>query len=192
MSLTIIALDDARDQVLALCGICFPSEPVHVAASLQEALSDPSGKDSDYVIAGFQPEARREAFDLLKAQGRVLRTLIHPHTYIDESVVIGEGSQLFEGSYIYMDTVVGENCVLAPFVHLSHDCALGSHSVVQEKSTLGGTCHTGRECLIGAGSVIKEHTDLGNRVSLKENSAVFQNLPDDIRAGGNPARRLRV
>lgn len=76
-----------------------------------------------------------------------------------ESIHIGEGSNVQDGSVLHTDAgirlTVGRNCTIGHMVVL-HGCAIGDNSLVGIKSVVLNRAQIGRNCIVGANSLVTE------------------------------------
>ena len=56
---------------------------------------------------------------------------------------------------------------------------------------LGGSCAVGNASYIGMGALIKERVKIGSNTIIGMGSVVFNDIPDNVIALGNPARVMR-
>ena len=95
-----------------------------------------------------------------------------------ESIVIGPGSNIQDGSTVHTDKMnpaivgravtVGHNCVI-------HGCFIGDESLIGMGAVILSGARIGRNCLVGAGALVTGNTE----------------IPDGMLAVGSPARVVR-
>ena len=124
-------------------------------------------------------EERKNLYEQLKNIGFNTPNLIHPKSFIEESVQLGDGNQIFALSYIGTDVQIGNNCIINSGAIISHFSVLGNNCHVAPGGILGGSVQIGECSLIGMGSTIYYGLRIGNRVKVINNTAVFKNIPDD-------------
>jgi acetyltransferase-like isoleucine patch superfamily enzyme len=56
---------------------------------------------------------------------------------------------------------------------------------------IGGNCEIGKGSYLGMGALIKEGLKIGDRVIIGMGAVVYNDIPDDVIALGNPARPIR-
>ncbi len=78
-----------------------------------------------------------------------------------------------------------DNWVMA-YVHLAHDCQVGSHTVLANNTTLGGHVTVGDWVTIGGLTGIHQFVCIGTHAMLGFASAVTQDVPPFMLADGNP------
>lgn len=113
---------------------------------------------------------------------------IHPHSYVDKTVIIGQGTVIFAGSVIQPDTIIGQHCIINTSASVDHDCKLGDYSHCAPGSHLAGGVSIGVGSFIGIGSAIIPNINIGNWTIIGAGSAVIGDIPDDVTAYGCPAK----
>jgi len=96
----------------------------------------------------------------------------------NEPIVIGEGSNIQEGSVLHTDPgcplTVGRDCTIGHKAIL-HGCTIGDGSLIGMGATVLNRAVIGRGCLIGAGALVTEGKE----------------IPDGSLVMGAPARVVR-
>ena len=91
--------------------------------------------------------------------------------YAEDSVQVGEGTQLLPGTILRGDTVVGRNCQIGPNVMLTSctvedECAINAsqceESVIRKGCQIGPYTHIRPHCVVGEGSKIGAFVQLKN------------------------------
>ena len=91
--------------------------------------------------------------------------------YVEDSVQVGEGTQLLPGTILRGDTVVGRNCQIGPNVMLTSctvedECAINAsqceESVIRKGCQIGPYTHIRPHCVVGEGSKIGAFVQLKN------------------------------
>jgi bifunctional UDP-N-acetylglucosamine pyrophosphorylase / glucosamine-1-phosphate N-acetyltransferase len=100
-------------------------------------------------------------------------TVIDPaRTYVDDSVVVGEGTVLYPDVYLEGETVVGKGCVIDPNVKIV-DSKLGDGVKVLMctliiESSVGDGVKIGPFAHLRPGVVLEENSKIGNFVEIKK------------------------
>ncbi|TQR10139.1 sugar O-acetyltransferase [Psychrobacillus soli] len=86
---------------------------------------------------------------------------------------------------------IGDNCFIAPGVHIY----TATHPLnPQERITVleyGKPIHIGHNVWIGGRAVINPGVKIGNNVVIASGAIVTKDIPDNVIAGGNPARVIK-
>ncbi|MBS0316317.1 MAG: acyl-ACP--UDP-N-acetylglucosamine O-acyltransferase [Proteobacteria bacterium] len=107
---------------------------------------------------------------------------------------IGDGNTIREFVTINTGTVqdagvtrVGDDNWIMAYVHIAHDCQLGSHIVMANAATLGGHVHLGDWTVIGGLTGIHQFVRVGAHAMTAFQTRLAQDLPPFVMAAGNPA-----
>ena len=82
-------------------------------------------------------------------------------------------------------TVIGDDNFFMAYVHIAHDCLIGSRSILANASTLGGHVEIGNDSVIGGLTGIHQFVRIGDYVMIGGASAVAQDIPHFVCAAGN-------
>ena len=132
--------------------------------------------------------ARRRLYEMVKGLGFVIPTIIDP------SVIIAKGCEISEGTFIGKRAVVnsGSSLGICTIINtgaiVEHDCSIGDFSHISPGAVLCGQVKVGSDSHIGAGSVVRQHIVIGNHALIGLGSVVIKDLPDDVKAYGNPCK----
>jgi len=84
-----------------------------------------------------------------------------------------------------MTRVGSDNWVMA-YVHIAHDCQVGSHTTLANNATLGGHVYLGDWVTIGGLTGIHQFVKIGAHAMAGFASAVSQDVPPFMMVDGNP------
>jgi UDP-N-acetylglucosamine acyltransferase len=117
----------------------------------------------------------------LKYAGEPTRLVIGDRTQIREYATLNRGTG--EGGGV---TVVGDDTMLMAYVHVAHDCHVGSHAVVANSVNMGGHVHIGDWVIIGGLTPIHQFVRIGAHAFIGGASRVVKDVPPYVRAAGSP------
>jgi sugar O-acyltransferase (sialic acid O-acetyltransferase NeuD family) len=143
------------------------------------------------VIALGEPSSRQNLHQKLMDHEVQLATIIDPLTTISNSANIGAGCVIGPGSFISCNTHIGKNTLVEINCVIGHDILIGAHSVISSCSVLGGRSSIGHTSFIGMNTTVRDRVHVGDRSIISMAAAVFNDIPDDVIALGNPARVMR-
>ena len=83
--------------------------------------------------------------------------------------------------------VGNENWIMA-YVHLAHDCQVGSHTIFANNSQLAGHVQVGDWVILGGFTVVHQFVRLGAHSMTAMCSLLFADLPPFVMAQGQPAQ----
>jgi sugar O-acyltransferase (sialic acid O-acetyltransferase NeuD family) len=143
------------------------------------------------VVAIGQNETRRRIFELLRAKGAPIATIVHPRACVASSCSIAAGTVVFAGVVVNPDTRIGANVILNTSSSIDHDGVIGDHAHVSPGVHVGGTVSVGEGTHIGIGATLRNDIRVGSWCLVGAGSVVVESLPDRVVAFGVPARVRR-
>ncbi|MDY7548841.1 acyl-ACP--UDP-N-acetylglucosamine O-acyltransferase [Glaciimonas sp. CA11.2] len=84
-------------------------------------------------------------------------------------------------------TRLGDDNWVMAYVHVAHDCQIGSHTVIANNATLAGHVHVGDWVLLGGFTTIHQFCRIGPHAMTAFTAAVSQDVPPFVTAAGNRA-----
>jgi len=84
-------------------------------------------------------------------------------------------------------TRIGNSNWIMAYVHIAHDCQVGSGTVLANSVQLAGHVHVDDFAILGAFVGAHQHCKVGAHVMAGAGSLLFQDLPPYVTVGGNPA-----
>lgn len=121
----------------------------------------------------------------LQYQGEPTRVVIGHDNILREYVTVNRGTVPGGGK-----TVIGHQNFLMAYVHVAHDCHLGSHIIMANAATLAGHITIGDHAIIGGLVGIHQFVRVGAYVMIGGCSAVGRDVPPFMRAAGGYRARL--
>ncbi len=127
-----------------------------------------------------------------------------------QSLGFGEGSSIYDSSYVFGDVIVGKNTWIGPFsvidgsggLTIGSNCSISSgvqiysHDSV-EWATSGGAApyvyapvQIGDNCYLGPNTIISAGVTLGKGCVVGANSFVNKSFPDGSKIAGSPAKLI--
>lgn len=117
----------------------------------------------------------------LKYRGEKTELIIGRNNRIREFCMFNPGTG--EGGR----TIIGDGNLFMAFVHIAHDCVVGSDCVFANGATLGGHIVVGNSVTIGGLTALHQFVQIGDGTMLAGASAVSQDIPPFCLAEGNRA-----
>lgn len=84
-------------------------------------------------------------------------------------------------------TRLGNDNWIMAYVHLAHDCQVGSQTIFANNAQLAGHVHVGDWAILGGFTVVHQFVRIGAHSITAMGSILFQDLPPFVMAAGNPA-----
>jgi sugar O-acyltransferase (sialic acid O-acetyltransferase NeuD family) len=153
------------------------------------ALAAAGTIDAAIVGVGNAALGRRAGlFQLLKASGIAVATLVHPRAVLSRSSRLGEGVVVFAGGVLGSSVEVGNNAVIYSGVIAEHDCRIGAHAYLSPGVVLCGgvTVETGG--FLGARATVLPNLTVGKEAEVAAGAVVISDVPAGEAVMGVPAR----
>ncbi len=145
-------------------------------------------KEYKFLIGLGDPETRSRVFEEYKAKGATFETLIHPSAYKSSSGIISEGGILCPFSFLGSCSFMEQNCLVNIYSSVGHDCHIGSHCVMSPYATINGHVTLKSQVFLGTKAIVTKGYKLGTNSKISAASVVYNDVPDNAIAFGNPAR----
>ena len=116
----------------------------------------------------------------------------YPHigiVIINEHCEIGCGSTIDRGSL--SNTIIGKNTYLDNQVHIAHNNKIGNNCIIAGQVGFAGSSSLGNNVMIGGQAGVSGHLKIGNNVQIGGGSGVINDIPDNTKVMGYPAKSLR-
>lgn len=85
-------------------------------------------------------------------------------------------------------TTIGDDNWIMAYVHIAHDCQIGSRIVFANNAQLAGHVHVGDDVILGGFTVVHQFCRIGPHAITGLGTIVLQDVPPYIKASGNSAR----
>jgi len=83
-------------------------------------------------------------------------------------------------------TTVGDNNWLMAYVHVAHDCVVGSNTTIANCTQLAGHVEVGDWATLGGFTGVHQYVKIGQHVMCGVSSVVLMDIPPYVTCGGNP------
>ncbi|HEX4975360.1 MAG TPA: acyl-ACP--UDP-N-acetylglucosamine O-acyltransferase [Pseudomonadales bacterium] len=130
----------------------------------------------------FQFSSIGEECQDLKYKGEPTRLVIGDNNTIRESVTIHRGTVQDQGL-----TRIGDHNLLMAYVHVAHDCVVGSHSIFANNTALAGHVIVDDYVIFGGYSKIHQFCRIGAYSMTAINSVVVKDVPAFVMVQGDTA-----
>jgi sugar O-acyltransferase (sialic acid O-acetyltransferase NeuD family) len=186
----VIALFDNEDVAPAIEGV-----PLYIGeagfkrwAETMETVSDVVGLAA---IGGARGRDRLAIHALFQQQGLLVNNLIHPHSSVCTSAVVGVGTQILAQSVVAAEVRIGDACILNHRASVDHECLLGHGVHIAPGATLCGCINVGDNVFIGAGAIVLPRLIIGDNCVIGAGAVVTKNIPAGAMVMGNPGRVIK-
>lgn len=83
-------------------------------------------------------------------------------------------------------TTIGDDNWIMAYVHIAHDCVVGSQVILANSATLAGHVHVGDQVIIGGLTGVHQYSRVGAHAMAGFASHVSQDVPPFMMVDGNP------
>ena len=118
-----------------------------------------------------------------KYQGEATRLEIGDDNTIREFCTFNRGTVQDAGV-----TRVGDQNWIMAYVHIAHDCHVGSHTIFANNSQLAGHVHVGDHAVLGGFTGVHQFCHVGAHSITAIGAVVVQDVPPYVTASGNTAK----
>ncbi len=122
-----------------------------------------------------------------KYQGEPTRLVIGDRNTIREYCSLNRGTAQDKGV-----TTVGNDNWLMAYVHVAHDCIVGSNTTIANCTQLAGHVEVGDWATLGGFTGVHQFVKIGAHVMCGVSSVVLMDIPPYVTCGGNPLAAVGV
>ena len=131
----------------------------------------------------------RRAFATIRPAGPWL-TLIHPHSGVEPSASIGEGSLVALGALVQTTAKIGRHVIVNTGAIVEHDCDVGDYVHLASGVKLAGGVIVEAGAMIGVGAQVLPGVRIGAGSVVGGGAVVVSPVPPGVVVVGIPARIL--
>jgi UDP-N-acetylglucosamine acyltransferase len=136
------------------------------------------GKDNKFFQFGSIGAAPQDK----KWNGEPTRLEIGSGNTIREFVTFNLGTAQDEGV-----TRLGDDNWISAYVHLAHDCQVGSHTIFSNNAQLAGHVHVGDHAILSGYAGVHQFCKIGAHAFIGMYTSLTQDVPPFVLVSGNPA-----
>jgi len=137
-----------------------------------------------------KPDRRQRLYESAKAIGFAFPNIIDPGAAISGYAEMGEGIFVGKNAVVNAGSVVGNLAIINTGAIVEHDCQIGALAHISPGAVLCGNVSVGAKTHIGAGTVILQGIKVGEASLVGCASAVLRDIPEHVKAYGNPCRTV--
>ena len=134
---------------------------------------------------------RRRLYKMVKEIGMSLPTIIDPTAIVVKGVDLGEGSFVGKRAVINVGSSIGICAIINTGAIVEHDCNVGDFTHISPGTILCGQVFVGHDSHVGAGSTVRQLIKIGDGALIGAGSVVVKNVPQNVKAYGNPCKVVR-
>lgn len=136
------------------------------------------GEDNEifqFASVGAAPQDKKYA-------GEPTELIIGDRNLIRENVTLNRGTVQDIGK-----TVIGDDNWIMAYVHIAHDCIVGSNTIFANNATLAGHVHIHDYAILGGFTLVHQFCHVGKYSFTGMGTALSKDLPPYVMAHGAPA-----
>jgi UDP-N-acetylglucosamine acyltransferase len=105
---------------------------------------------------------------------------------LGDNSTVREGVTVNRGTASVGKTVVGSNTLLMAYVHVGHDCAIGSNCIIGNNTGLAGEVKIDDWAIVSGGTLVHQFSRIGRHVIIGAAGKVRIDVPPFIKADRDP------
>lgn len=122
-----------------------------------------------------------------KYNGEPTRLAIGDGNTVREYVTINTGTVQDIGT-----TRLGDDNWIMAYVHIAHDCQIGSHTIIANAVQLAGHIHIDDWVVLGGLSAVHQFVRIGAHAMIGGTSSIRQDIPPYVIGAGDPFRPVGI
>lgn len=115
-------------------------------------------------------------------------SIVSPRAYVSKYSSVGEGSIVFNGSFINVESNIGRFCVVNSGCIVEHNTIIEDYCNLSPGVNSGGNVKISESTFVGSSATIIQKITIGQNVVVGAGAVVTENLPDSVLAVGIPAK----
>ena len=151
--------------------------------------------DAHYLFGLTYPYNKWPVFNFFKSNYQIYQEnyiqLSHPSNIISSSAKISPGVFIEPGVVIASFSEVGFGVSIKRSASVGHHCIIGDFVNINPGVIINGKVNIGHASIIGSGAIILNQVKIGANCMIGAGSLVNKDIPDGVRAYGNPCRMVR-
>lgn len=131
---------------------------------------------------------RQHLYQMVIDNGFMVPAIIDATAIIAQNAKVAEGCYIGKGVILNSGSYIGKCAIINTGAIIEHDCLIGDFAHISPGTVLCGHVSVGNHSHIGAGSVVRQQIEIGKDVLAGAGSVIVSNIPDCVKAFGNPCK----
>lgn len=148
-----------------------------------ENLADYMDDETDLYLATGDNQSRKKYFEQC-CNNYSMPSLVHLTALVEDSVQIGDASQVCLGAKIAVEVTIGRAVLVNTGTIIDHETKIGDFCHVAPGAILAGKVNVEEQCFIGMGSKIDQGITIGANSVIGAGSIILKDVPPNSRIYG--------
>lgn len=122
---------------------------------------------------------RGKVYRKFKELGYKFVTLVHPNSFVEDDVILGEGVQIMAGVVVQTGVRISANTIINTGAKVDHDCLIAEHVHISPGVILCGGCCVNSGTHIGAGATIMQGVTIGDNTKIGLGAFIIKDVPSN-------------
>ena len=146
-----------------------------------------------FAISVGDNKIRAELANIIRANGGVLPTLIHPTAVVSKYATLSEGVVIHANSVVQAGARIGCNSVISYNASITHTSSIGENCYIASGSSIGAYVNIEDFVLIGQAAVLvsAKVSRIGENSIIGAGAVVTKSFESNTIVVGNPAREIK-
>lgn len=118
-------------------------------------------------------------------------TIIHPKVVINDSITIGYGTIIYEGTIITVNVHIGNHVIISPKCGIGHDSTLQDYVSLLWNVNISGNDLIKEGVIMGSASTIIQGKVIGSSSIIGAGAVIINDIPSSSTVVGVPGRIIK-
>jgi len=145
-------------------------------------INYPPSKYNFFIAIGYSKmnSIRERIYNLVKLKGYDCISYIHPSATITSGFIATENTLILENTVIQPFVHIGKNVIIWANSTICHDCIINDHVFIASNCCINGFVEIKNNVFIGAGATIRDKIIIGEKSLIGAGCTVLNSLPKEF------------
>ena len=143
-----------------------------------------------YVLGIGNNRLREKTAKVVIDHNKPIQKVISNSSSISKTALIGNGVFISRGVLVNALAEIEDYAILNTGCIIEHECVINCAAHIGPGAVLAGNVSVGRRTFVGANAVIKQGIKIGDDVVIGAGSVIINDVPNNAKIVGNPARMI--